>query len=93
MWLGTRQECIGSSSRVSRAYQDGVREFARRRPRLTERLPTVAEKLVESWDGLVMDATAGGQTAQTLVFGWLSHPSRRVNRPYSDFSGEFDFWL
>ncbi|RRT36317.1 hypothetical protein B296_00046797 [Ensete ventricosum] len=31
MRLGTRQECIGSSTRVSEACQDGVREFARRR--------------------------------------------------------------
>ncbi|RWW41898.1 hypothetical protein BHE74_00052587 [Ensete ventricosum] len=39
------QECIGSSSRVSRVCQDGIREFARRRPRLVERLSGVAEKL------------------------------------------------
>ncbi|RWW42081.1 hypothetical protein BHE74_00052396, partial [Ensete ventricosum] len=29
---------------VSRACQDGTREFARRRPRLTERLSRIAEK-------------------------------------------------
>ncbi|RWW60341.1 hypothetical protein BHE74_00032669 [Ensete ventricosum] len=28
-----------------------------------------------------------------MVFGRLSHPSRRVIRPYLDFLGEFDFWL
>ncbi|RRT68888.1 hypothetical protein B296_00032601 [Ensete ventricosum] len=49
MRLGTHQECSGSSSRVSRVCQDGVREFARRRLRLTGRLPRVAEKLVGSW--------------------------------------------
>ncbi|RRT77282.1 hypothetical protein B296_00017903, partial [Ensete ventricosum] len=32
MRLGTRQECVGSSSRVSGVCQDGAREFARRRP-------------------------------------------------------------
>ncbi|RRT75626.1 hypothetical protein B296_00006349 [Ensete ventricosum] len=48
MRLGTRQECIGSSPRVSGACQDGAREFTRRRPRLAERLSGVAEKLAES---------------------------------------------
>ncbi|RWW35448.1 hypothetical protein BHE74_00059617, partial [Ensete ventricosum] len=33
MWLRTHQKCVGSSPRVSRACQDGVREFTRRRPR------------------------------------------------------------
>ncbi|RZR77948.1 hypothetical protein BHM03_00003158 [Ensete ventricosum] len=37
--------CVGSSLRVSRVCQDSIREFARRRPRLTERLSGVAEKL------------------------------------------------
>ncbi|RRT35993.1 hypothetical protein B296_00029239 [Ensete ventricosum] len=45
MQLGTRQECIGSLPRVSGVYQDGAREFARRRPRLAGRLSGVAEKL------------------------------------------------
>ncbi|RWV98618.1 hypothetical protein GW17_00038527 [Ensete ventricosum] len=45
MHLGTRQECVGSSPRVSRVCQDGAREFAKRRPRLDERLSMVAEKL------------------------------------------------
>ncbi|RWW52587.1 hypothetical protein BHE74_00040967 [Ensete ventricosum] len=44
MWLKTYQECVKSSSRVSGIRQDGTREFARRRPRLTERLLRVAEK-------------------------------------------------
>ncbi|RWV95881.1 hypothetical protein GW17_00041448 [Ensete ventricosum] len=45
MQLGTRQECVESSSRVSEVCQDGTREFAKRRPRLAERLSGVAEKL------------------------------------------------
>ncbi|RZS14872.1 hypothetical protein BHM03_00046654 [Ensete ventricosum] len=45
MRLGTRQECIGSSSRVLEVCQDGSREFARRRPRLAGRLSGVAESL------------------------------------------------
>ncbi|RRT31995.1 hypothetical protein B296_00057367 [Ensete ventricosum] len=48
MRLGTRLECVRSSSRVSGTYQDGVREFARRRPRLVGRLSGVAERLAES---------------------------------------------
>ncbi|RWV90229.1 hypothetical protein BHE74_00032704 [Ensete ventricosum] len=45
MRLGTRQECVGSSPRVSGVYQDGAREFAGRRSRLAERLSGVFEKL------------------------------------------------
>ncbi|RZS18045.1 hypothetical protein BHM03_00050272 [Ensete ventricosum] len=41
MRLGTRQECIRSSWRVSGACQDGARKFARRRPRLARRLSGV----------------------------------------------------
>ncbi|RWV79995.1 hypothetical protein GW17_00058790 [Ensete ventricosum] len=48
MRLGTRQECVRSSPRVSRACQDGAREFAKRRPRLVGRLLGVAEKLARS---------------------------------------------
>ncbi|RWW87844.1 hypothetical protein BHE74_00003307 [Ensete ventricosum] len=50
MRLGTRLECVGSLLRVLRAYQDGTREFARRRPRLTGRLSRVAKKLARSWE-------------------------------------------
>ncbi|RRT58420.1 hypothetical protein B296_00002160 [Ensete ventricosum] len=32
MHLGTRQECVGSSPRVSGVCQDSAREFAKRRP-------------------------------------------------------------
>ncbi|RZS25163.1 hypothetical protein BHM03_00058320 [Ensete ventricosum] len=46
MRLGTRQECVGSSSRVSKVCQDSAREFARRRTRLDRRLSGVAEKLI-----------------------------------------------
>ncbi|RRT64857.1 hypothetical protein B296_00028433 [Ensete ventricosum] len=44
MRLGTQQESVRSSPRVSGACQDDTREFARRRPRLTGRLSGVAEK-------------------------------------------------
>ncbi|RWV89249.1 hypothetical protein GW17_00048607 [Ensete ventricosum] len=55
MQLGTRLECVESSSRVSRAYQDGVREFAGRRSRLVRRLSGVAERLAGSWKDLEVD--------------------------------------
>ncbi|RZS23946.1 hypothetical protein BHM03_00056960 [Ensete ventricosum] len=48
MQLRTSNECIWSLLGVSRACQDGVREFARRRPRLAGRLSRVAEKLAGS---------------------------------------------
>ncbi|RRT64673.1 hypothetical protein B296_00021313 [Ensete ventricosum] len=48
MRLGTYEECIGSSLRVSGACQDGVRKFTKRRPRLIEKLSGVAEKLAGS---------------------------------------------
>ncbi|RWV78765.1 hypothetical protein GW17_00060210 [Ensete ventricosum] len=48
MRLGTRQECVGSSPRVSGDCQDGTKEFARRRSRLVGRLSGVAEKLAGS---------------------------------------------
>ncbi|RRT72421.1 hypothetical protein B296_00026716 [Ensete ventricosum] len=52
MGLGTHLQCIGSSPRVLGACQDGAREFARRRPRLTRRLLGEAEKYAGSWEGL-----------------------------------------
>ncbi|RZR94242.1 hypothetical protein BHM03_00022902, partial [Ensete ventricosum] len=45
MRLGTRYECVGSSPRVLGVYQDGAREFTRRRLRLPGRLSGVAKKL------------------------------------------------
>ncbi|RWV95882.1 hypothetical protein GW17_00041449 [Ensete ventricosum] len=69
MRLGTRQECSGSSSRVSGVCQDGVREFARRSLRLTGRLPGVAEKLIGSWDGLVMDLQPDDGPRSSLCIG------------------------
>ncbi|RRT70512.1 hypothetical protein B296_00000782 [Ensete ventricosum] len=48
MRLGTHQECVGSSPKVSGVCQDGTREFARRRPRLVERLSGVAEKVARN---------------------------------------------
>ncbi|RWV96077.1 hypothetical protein GW17_00041241 [Ensete ventricosum] len=46
MRLGTRQECVGSSPRVSVVCHNGTREFTRRRLRLARRLSGVAEKLI-----------------------------------------------
>ncbi|RRT73910.1 hypothetical protein B296_00012828 [Ensete ventricosum] len=43
--LGTSQECVESSPRVSGACQDGTRKFAKRRPRLAGRLSRVVKKL------------------------------------------------
>ncbi|RWW69266.1 hypothetical protein BHE74_00023147 [Ensete ventricosum] len=60
MRLGTRQECIGSSPRVSRVYHNGTKEFVGRRPRLTGRLSRVAERLGGSWEGLEVDVFAEG---------------------------------
>ncbi|RWV87396.1 hypothetical protein GW17_00050605 [Ensete ventricosum] len=48
MWLGTRQECVISSPRVSGACQDSAREFVKRRQRLAGRLSGVAKKLIGS---------------------------------------------
>ncbi|RWW68306.1 hypothetical protein BHE74_00024184 [Ensete ventricosum] len=45
MHLGTRQECVRSSPRVSGVCHDDTREFAIRRSRLVGRLSRVAEKL------------------------------------------------
>ncbi|RWV79830.1 hypothetical protein GW17_00058982 [Ensete ventricosum] len=62
MRLGTRQECIESSSRVLGVCKDGAREFAGRgprlvgrKPRLTRRLSRVAERLARSLEGLEVD--------------------------------------
>ncbi|RWW86966.1 hypothetical protein BHE74_00004223 [Ensete ventricosum] len=49
--LGTHQECVGSSQKVSGVCQDDAREFAKRRPRLARRLSWVAEKLTGISDG------------------------------------------
>ncbi|RWW48453.1 hypothetical protein BHE74_00045470 [Ensete ventricosum] len=46
MRLGTCLECVGSSPRVSGACQDSIREFAKRRSRLSGRLSGVVEKLI-----------------------------------------------
>ncbi|RZR98645.1 hypothetical protein BHM03_00028031 [Ensete ventricosum] len=46
MQLGTRLECVESSSRVSGAYQDGAREFTGRRSRLAGRLSGVLKSLL-----------------------------------------------
>ncbi|RRT77986.1 hypothetical protein B296_00005548 [Ensete ventricosum] len=44
---GVRQELTESTG----ACQDGVREFAERRPRLLGRLSGVTERLARSWEG------------------------------------------
>ncbi|RWW06439.1 hypothetical protein GW17_00030234 [Ensete ventricosum] len=71
MQLETRLECVESLLRLSGACQDGVREFVRRRPRLTGRLSGIAQKLLgsskRSWT-----AQADGCTTHTLFSGWLS---------------------
>ncbi|RRT47986.1 hypothetical protein B296_00031691 [Ensete ventricosum] len=51
MWLGTHMKCVGSSLTVSGVCQDGAREFAEKRLRLTERLSGEAEKLTGSLEG------------------------------------------
>ncbi|RWW48663.1 hypothetical protein BHE74_00045242 [Ensete ventricosum] len=58
--LGTHQECVRNSPRVSGVYQDGVREFTERRPRLAERLSGVAERLAGSWEGPSRNSKCGG---------------------------------
>ncbi|RWW11568.1 hypothetical protein GW17_00024816 [Ensete ventricosum] len=52
-----RVDAIGNSpgvrqklTRVSGVCQDDARVFAKRRPKLIERLSGIAEKLTESWD-------------------------------------------
>ncbi|RZS22101.1 hypothetical protein BHM03_00054831 [Ensete ventricosum] len=58
MRLGTRQVCIESSLMILGVYQDGTREFAERRQRLTERLSGLAKRLAGSWEGLKVDVLA-----------------------------------
>ncbi|RRT61287.1 hypothetical protein B296_00014385 [Ensete ventricosum] len=67
MRLGTHQECVRSSPRVSGVCQDSAREFIGRRPRLVGRLSGVAEMLAGSWKGLEVDVW----TARTLESGRL----------------------
>ncbi|RZS25694.1 hypothetical protein BHM03_00058934 [Ensete ventricosum] len=62
MRLKTRQECIGSLSRVSGAYQNGAREFARRKLRLSR----VAEKLVGSIRKIARN-TSGDRWRKTVI--------------------------
>ncbi|RWV79810.1 hypothetical protein GW17_00059002 [Ensete ventricosum] len=65
MRLGTRQECVGSSPRVSGVCQDGAREFAGRRPRLARRLSGVADKLAGSI-GKIARNTLGDRQRKTM---------------------------
>ncbi|RWW01755.1 hypothetical protein GW17_00035189 [Ensete ventricosum] len=53
MRLETRQECVGTSPKVSGACQDDTREFAGRRLRLVGRLLRVAKKLIGRLDDAV----------------------------------------
>ncbi|RZS24989.1 hypothetical protein BHM03_00058139 [Ensete ventricosum] len=73
IWFGTRLECVESSSRASGAYQDGTREFAGRRPRVTERLLGVAERLARSWE----------DEANVWLQGQKSAPDEINDRPAS----------
>ncbi|RWW58447.1 hypothetical protein BHE74_00034689 [Ensete ventricosum] len=68
MRLGTRLECVGSSSRVSGTCQDGTREFIEKRPRLTRRLLGVAKRLAGSWkdDGLRSSLGIGSSSDDTV---------------------------
>ncbi|RRT50810.1 hypothetical protein B296_00037124 [Ensete ventricosum] len=65
MRLGTRQECIESSPRISGACQVDARKFVRRRPRLAGRLSGVAEKLVGSI-GKIVRNTPGDRRRKTV---------------------------
>ncbi|RWW71574.1 hypothetical protein BHE74_00020674 [Ensete ventricosum] len=49
MRLETHLECVGSWLKVSGVCQDGAKEFAGRRPRLTGKLSRIAEMLAGSW--------------------------------------------
>ncbi|RWW56573.1 hypothetical protein BHE74_00036698 [Ensete ventricosum] len=66
MRLGTRYECVGSSSSVSGVCQDSAREFVKRIPRLAERLSGVAEKLV----GRPRFAERLSEVAEKLAGSW-----------------------
>ncbi|RWW09610.1 hypothetical protein GW17_00026892 [Ensete ventricosum] len=115
MRLGTCQECVESSPRISGACQDDARKFARRRPRLAGRLSgDLAEgigKIVRNTPGdrrrktvrLAAGEAEGCRFAGVRSLSLVNHPypgiravsrpGRRVNCPYPDFPGEFDFWL
>ncbi|RWV98808.1 hypothetical protein GW17_00038323 [Ensete ventricosum] len=103
MRLGTRQECIGSFSKVSGVCQDDAREFVRRRPRLTERLSRVAEKLVgigrspeedrktrrKNAGGCRTGRMSDGCTATAQAFGQLTCPGWAVEPPVPRNLGTF----
>ncbi|RZS08419.1 hypothetical protein BHM03_00039404 [Ensete ventricosum] len=85
MRLETRQECIGSSPRVSRVCQDDTREFARRRPRLAGRLSRVAEKLVGRIRKLARNMSGDCQKKTIGLAARMPEATRfagRINRPY-----------
>ncbi|RZR74700.1 hypothetical protein BHM03_00041496 [Ensete ventricosum] len=83
MQLGTHLECVESSSRVSGACQDGVREFAKRRHRFTRRLSGVAEKLVESWEDMDPGSSLG--IAKVWTMQWeLAENSLGLHRRYRE---------
>ncbi|RWW82053.1 hypothetical protein BHE74_00009507 [Ensete ventricosum] len=75
MRLGTHLECAGSLHRVLGACQDGVREFAGRRPRLAGRLSGVAEKLTGSRKEGVEGLYVAIIVVLVLQASWLSHSS------------------
>ncbi|RRT61011.1 hypothetical protein B296_00001332 [Ensete ventricosum] len=89
MWLDTRLECIGSSPRVSGACQDGMREFAGRRPKLAERLSGVTERLAESWEEIptAEPPVSDGCTTATQDFGWLSMAKLPLHWILGTFNG------
>ncbi|RWW10358.1 hypothetical protein GW17_00026103 [Ensete ventricosum] len=63
MRLGTHHECVGSSPRVSRVCQDDKREFAERRPRVTEILSRVTKRLAGRFDLHPKNTNSGRQCA------------------------------
>ncbi|RRT40068.1 hypothetical protein B296_00032108 [Ensete ventricosum] len=71
----------GARREFARRFAEGIEKLTRNklgdRQRKTMRLTTVES----------------GGCQITGGFRRLSHPGPRVNRPYSDFLGEFDFWL
>ncbi|RWW61420.1 hypothetical protein BHE74_00031501 [Ensete ventricosum] len=77
MRLGTRQEYVGSTPRVSRVCYDGAREFARRKSRLAGRLSGVAEKLIGMSSEGIAVAQAFGRLTCTQESGYFQRLTRQ----------------
>ncbi|RRT60315.1 hypothetical protein B296_00026159 [Ensete ventricosum] len=88
---GVRQEL----TRVSRVYQDGAREFTRRRSRLARRLSGVAEKLTGSLTmtramKLQPDDGPGSSLSIGPGFGRCSRISSEFARRFAEGIGKLD---